>query len=319
MGHDVYSFDPGFLLVPPYKSQYTVLEMFQRQFSRIANRLQPLRKTILEITNRRFLHQSKVFAPNLILVIKGEQIYPETIRRVRELKVPVINWSFDDPFSWSNEPLETISAYDHFIVVDQAYREHACAALPRARVSYLPQCCDPDVHKKIALTPSEQDAYRNDVCIVGSMYHHRAQMLEGIEDFDLGVWGEFWNRSSNKSLRRHYRGRSVFALEKTKVFNACKIVLNTHHPQAIRATNLRTFEVTGSGAFLLSDRREDLTRLYREGEEFVGFESNEDLRAKIAYYLAHPVERVRIAQQGQRRAYAEHTYELRLKQLLALI
>ncbi len=318
MGHAARVVDPGFLLVPPYKGNYNFAETLLWQIARVTNRVKPLRALILDAANRRVVRAAQSFQPDLILVIKGEQIFPRTVERLRQSQARVVNWCFDDPFLWLSRPAETLAAYDHFLVVDRAYVEQARTRVPNARVEYLPQCCDPDVHKTVALTPTERARYGNAVCFVGSMYPHRAQLLEGLDDFDFGIWGNFWDRAPDAGLRRCYRGREVYGGEKTKVFNASQIVLNTHHPQAIRATNLRTYEVTGCGAFLLSDRREDLTRLYREGEEIVCFEDKDDLRDKIAYYLSHPDARARIARQGQQRAYAEHTYERRLQKLLAL-
>jgi spore maturation protein CgeB len=318
MQHDVRVFDPGFLLVPPYRNYYTILETGLRQLVRVTNRVPPLRLVILNLTNRRFLREVESFRPDLILAVKAEQIFPRTILQARQLRTAAFNWCFDDPFLWLEQPDELMAAYDHVLLVDRAYVETAQVRVPHARVAYLPQCCDPDIHKTIALTPAERQRFGNDVCFVGSMYPYRAQLLAGLGDLDLGIWGNYWSHADDLALRTSYRGREAYGIEKTKVFNASKIVLNTHHPQAIRATNLRTFEVTGCGGFLLVDRREDLMRLYREGEEFVAFEGKDDLRNKIEYYLSHPDEREKIGRQGQRRAYAEHTYARRLNELLAL-
>lgn len=319
MGHAVRVSDPGSWLVPPYKGRYTLTENIQRQMLRIVHRLPPVRAAIIAANNRRLLRESRLFQPDLLLVIKGEQINPETITDICRLKIRAINWCFDDPFRWIDRADETIAAYDYFLTVDQTYIEKAQARLPNAQVGYLPQCCDPDVHRTFVLTPTEQEHYGNDVCFVGSMYLHRVSLLRDVAKFDFGIWGGFWDRASDPNLRSCYRGREVYGMEKTYVFNASKIILNTHHPQAIRATNLRTYEVTGCGAFLLSDRREDLLRLYREDEEFVGFDSADELREKITYYLAHAETRVQIARRGQQRAHAEHTYEQRLCQVLARV
>jgi len=317
MGHTVRVSDPGNWLVPPFKGYYTLGDNFQRLILRVTNRLLPLRSAIIAVNNRRLLREVQIFQPDLLLAIKGEQIYPETIAQIRRAKIRAINWCFDDPFLWIGNAEETIAAYDCFLMVDHAYIEKAKVRLPGANVDYLPQCCDPEIHRTLALTPVERQRYGNGVCFVGSMYPHRVQLLQAVAEFDFGIWGSYWNRAPDPNLRRCYRGREAYGLEKTRVFNASKIVLNTHHPQAVRATNLRTYEVTGCGAFLLSDRREDLLRLYRENEEFVGFENADDLREKIVYYLEHFEARAQIAKRGQQRAHAEHTYKIRLNQLLA--
>ena len=319
MGHAVRAFDPGWLLVPPYKNRYALAEIFLRQVVRVTNRLAPLRATIHAATNARLARAARAWSPDVVLVVKGEQILPRTIARIRAARVTTINWCFDDPFLWLAQPEETLASYDCFFVVDHAYVARARARVPHARVEYLPQCCDPDIHKTLPLAPAERARLGNAVCFVGSMYPHRVEMFAGLEQFDFGIWGSFWRRAPHAGLRRCYRGREAYGIEKTRVFNASHIVLNTHHPQAIRATNLRTYEVTGCGAFLLSDRRDDLTRLFREGVEFVGFEGREDLFAKITYYLDHADARATIARQGQARTHAEHTYENRLTQLLARV
>ena len=49
-----------------------------------------------------------------------------------------------------------------------------------------------------------------------------------------------------------------------KFFNQSKIVLNIHFPQDIPfRTNIRTFETTGCGSFLLTDNTIDLHTFFK--------------------------------------------------------
>ena len=56
--------------------------------------------------------------------------------------------------------------------------------------------------------------------------------------------------------------------------------------------------------------------LFRDGEHLVFFDGEQDLKAKVHYYLTQPLERARIAAAGRSRVLAEHTYKQRLLCLL---
>jgi spore maturation protein CgeB len=82
--------------------------------------------------------------------------------------------------------------------------------------------------------------------------------------------------------------------------------------------NPRTFEIAACGAFQLVDGRSLLGELFSD-EEMVKFSDLHDLRDKIDYYLQRPEKRAEFAEKGRRRVLAEHTYEKRMEELLALI
>ena len=99
-----------------------------------------------------------------------------------------------------------------------------------------------------------------------------------------------------------------------KVFNASKIVLDIYDP-AIRGyeVTLRTFEATGCGSFILTERGYALDELFRIGKELVCYNDEDELQELIEYYLDANDERNEIAARGQERAYKEHTNEKRMK------
>lgn len=83
------------------------------------------------------------------------------------------------------------------------------------------------------------------------------------------------------------------------------------------AVNQRVFDVPAAGAFLLTDRRAQLESMFEPGREIVLFESPEEVPELLARYLADAPARRRVAQAGRARVLAEHTYEHRLRSLLA--
>ena len=73
----------------------------------------------------------------------------------------------------------------------------------------------------------------------------------------------------------------------------------------------------GSGGFLLSNYQADFLEHFLPGEDYVYYESKEDLLARIDYYLQHDKERADIARNGHDKVAAGHTFRHRIREMLA--
>ena len=82
---------------------------------------------------------------------------------------------------------------------------------------------------------------------------------------------------------------------------------------------LRCFDILGSGGFLLTNYQADFEGQFTAGEDYVYYESKQDLYEKVAYYLAHEEERIAIAKHGHDTARALHTYTTRLRQMMDML
>jgi spore maturation protein CgeB len=71
---------------------------------------------------------------------------------------------------------------------------------------------------------------------------------------------------------------------------------------------LRDFEVPMAGGFYLVEKAADYDEHFESGHEVETWETLPELEDKIRYYLGHEEERLAIAQAGQRRALAEHSW-----------
>ena len=80
---------------------------------------------------------------------------------------------------------------------------------------------------------------------------------------------------------------------------------------------MRIFEGTACGALMLTDSTANgLRDLFEVGREIAVYHDDADLIRQIEYYLAHPEERVRIAQAGQARTQREHLYTHRAQSIV---
>ena len=101
------------------------------------------------------------------------------------------------------------------------------------------------------------------------------------------------------------------------VFKRSKINLNITLRSIRSGIPLRVFDIMGAGGFLLSNYQADFQDLFVPDEDFVYYESKEDLLRKVGYYLNHEDERKAIARNGHEKIAAKHTYRHRVKEMLA--
>lgn len=101
------------------------------------------------------------------------------------------------------------------------------------------------------------------------------------------------------------------------VFKHARINLNITLRSIKSGIPLRAFDILGAGGFLLTNYQTDFMDCYIPGEDFVYYESKEDMLAKIDYYLKHEDERAAIAKNGFERTAANHTYKHRIEEMLS--
>ncbi|MCA9911522.1 MAG: glycosyltransferase family 1 protein, partial [Anaerolineae bacterium] len=83
--------------------------------------------------------------------------------------------------------------------------------------------------------------------------------------------------------------------------------------------NIRLFETAAAGIFQITDERPGVREWFTPGENIVTYSDEDDLREKVAYYLAHDDERTRIATAGQAHVYSAHSYDARAAELERLV
>jgi hypothetical protein len=97
-----------------------------------------------------------------------------------------------------------------------------------------------------------------------------------------------------------------FGEGRDRLIGSAKILLNIHHYDDDGLEAPRLFDCLSRGAFLLSEKASNC-RPFVSGRDFVEFESLEDLKIKIRYFLANENIRKEIAESGKEAA-GRHTF-----------
>jgi hypothetical protein len=271
------------------------------------------------LVNALLRRRAAEWQPDVILFFKAENIRWRTTAWLREhTNALLFNWDLDNPFWPSNtsmDLLRSIPQYDCF----GSLAEHFIAPLHSLgcpRVDYMPMFFIPDRFQvDRALSEEDRQRFACDLLFIGRATPERADMLRPLADRDLALYGPDWESmlAGDDPLRRCVRGGFLDGVDYAKALRSCRIAINVLVTQCKGANNLRTFEATGCGAFLLTEySREQAETLFRAGEEIVCYRDAEELVAVAQRYLDDEDARACIAAAGQRRCLAEHTLGDRL-------
>lgn len=273
------------------------------------------------------------FQPDLVLVLNGLHFFPEdhlsNIDRLRQRGIRCAVWFADDPYL-TDDSSRHAPHYDYVFT-----NEQACVPLYESlgvpHVHHLPLAVHPELFRPLR-TNAE---YAYDICFIGMGFQNRIRIFDEIapylQDKKVIMAGFNWQRLTRYPLlARFIQNRWIPVPETVHYYNGAKVVINMHrtvHPGMDNhnsgmwpavSVNPRTFEISGSGAFQLSDVRDELQSLYAIGSEIEAYRDANELMQKIDHYLRHEEERNRVAVRGYRRTIRDHTFVERIGRLLAL-
>ena len=259
------------------------------------------------------LAQIEEFRPDLVLNQDLFHVDTRLARRIKAIGKPVLvgQVGIEPPRG------EDWSVYD--LMISQLPRiVHAFrAAGVRSEVCHL--AFEPAILDALPAAPAPDI----EVSFVGSVsvdHQQRIALLEAVaERYDLQLWGSRpQTLPASSPLHRCFQGE-VWGTEMYQVLRRSRITLNSHIDLAGReAGNMRLFEATGVGAFLLTDFKDNLDTLFEPDREVVAWRSIGDCLSAIGRYLVDHDGRAAIARAGQTRTLAQHTYHQRAREILRM-
>ena len=226
--------------------------------------------------------------------------------------------------NWRHMPYwrEIASFYDTFFHIQPGDFDAALDAVGCGHHPFVQTACDPELHCPIVLSEEERALYAADVSFAGAAYFNRAQLFQGLTDYDFALWGVDWDV---RELRAHVRRPNERFTHETfrKIVAGSKINVNLHssttHPGVnpeCDAINPRVYEIAACGGFQLCDPCMGLAHQFDLESELPTYRTLAELREKIAFYLEHADERKAIAARCRERVLKEHTYVHRAEAML---
>jgi len=258
-----------------------------------------------------------------ILIFKGMELFPATIKALRHHASLLANFNADHPFefyspgSGNKNVLNSIPLYDvHFSyarnIVEQLKQRFGKEAyrIPFGYNSYVQ--CPPDF---------ASTTYKNRVLFVGDYDNYRAGYLNKLRFKGLDIYGNLkWRTRTllQQYVHAAYKNKPLFGNDYAKAAISSTCMINLLRQQNLKedSHNMRTFEVPGYGGLLLSQRTSEQLEYFEEDKEAIYFDTVDELNDKLCWLCKNEIAAGRIKQAGYERALrSDYSYDQRSSQL----
>ncbi|WP_371373429.1 glycosyltransferase [Sporomusa aerivorans] len=275
------------------------------------------------------------YSPDLIIMLGWTEEHVGIKRKwIREhvttTGIPFVYWATEDPIHTNVLTVPFIKQVRPrfvFTVSKEMVPYYESLGFPSAHLDFGYHPC---IHKR----EEKLDGYACSIAVVANAYpgvikvypqFYRLQSLRTLispllkAGYRVDFWGSRWTEMEEIlgcRLPREYVHGYLPYPEAYKVYNSADIVLGLQNTTS--QVTMRTYEILGSGGFLLTSNTPAVTDLFEPGQHLAVAATPEETVETVQYYLDHPEEREKTRRQGQT-AVACHSYKHRAESIVHLL
>ena len=269
--------------------------------------------------NKRINQSVYDFKPDIIVIIKGNNVYPSTLKKIKDefKKVIILSWTADNMIkkhnsSWFFE--KSISLYDvHFTTKSNIINK--LTNLGAKKVIFLNKA-----YSKYHHFPEEfNKIYDFEVLFIGSAEIDRYNSMKYIADngINVNIYGNMWDKKYKSSTNLKINRKELVGKSYREAISSSKITLCFLRKINDDLQTDRTMEIPACKGFMLAERTNEHINLFKENEEAAYFESNEELLQKVRFYLSNPNKIDKIKNSGYERAVSsKYSFDDMVKEIL---
>lgn len=253
------------------------------------------------------------------------QFEHETLIKLKE-KYCTINWFGDD--QWRFDSFTKYYANDFtWCVTTDVFSIEKYQRLGQSNV-ILSQWAAIDSH----IDYISDCSYRYDVSFVGGYHPYRdwfIKTFESISGLSVAKFGHGWPAGSisAEDMVQLFQQTKVNlnisnsnSLDIRYLFSSPKALLNSIRSRKVQSqVKARNFEIPFFGGFELTDFVPSIDRYFDIGKEIVCYSNVEEAALQALFYLENQQEREVVKNAGHHKAYANHGYIHRIKEVLEAI
>lgn len=254
---------------------------------KFARRLAP--NLLWRQTNSDLINLATSYAPDVIWLFKGMDIFPATVRALRTRGWHPVAYNADHPFDFSSRGsgnsnvAQAIPEYDLYMTFSRHIADQLAERHPSLNV-----CVLPFGHA----VSDETYADLNDVkeaqclCFVGTPDQRRVAMIRVLLDagLDVDIYGSGWEKVASRISRARFHG-PVFGNDMYRALRRYRVQLNFLRPHNIKSHNMRSFEAPACGAIMLAEDTVEHREFFRPGVEAFYFADDEELVSQARQLL----------------------------------
>ncbi|WP_079914694.1 glycosyltransferase [Paenibacillus sp. 32352] len=287
------------------------------------------------LTKKKIASLISSYKPQLLMTVGwGPEQTKEKQRWMRQYAsisgIPLIYWSTEDPNFTAEFTLPLIRRMKPDFVFTISARTAAYYRKLGIRAAHLDFGFSPSIHRRVK--PLQK--YRHKIAVVANAYpqvlsrypkHFRRKALNLLirpllsAGIRVDFYGADWEKMKpylGKTVPRGWIHGKLPYQNANQVYSSSQIMLGLQNYRDM--VTQRTYEILGSGGFLLTIDTPGVRRVGKPGRDFAVSTSPEDTVRLVHHYLEHPSARERIRRQGNRTVY-RHNYTNRAKRMLSIL
>lgn len=239
--------------------------------------------------NRLILEKVKDERPDVVWVFKGMEVYPNTLRAIRECGVFLVNFNPDHPYHFTgygsgNRNIVTgLREYDlHFCYAKSVMERIAHETkIVVKRLPFGYAVSDGDFQKIESVNENLR------ACFIGFCDAARLAVVRELSStcIPIDVYGTGWSGKLQESEMLRING-PVYNEEYWRKLRSYRVQINMLRPHNAGNHNMRTFEVPAVGGILLTARSYEQSEFFEVGREIFDFGSFSELASNASELLS---------------------------------
>lgn len=237
---------------------------------------------------------------DIVIVLRGRVEYNPKPNHIN------LMWNISHPDDIS---LEEYERYDYVFIASNKFANEISNQV-NTNVNSLLQCTDPEI-----FYPSENKEFKEDILFVGITRDEFRTIIKDLSNthHNYSVYGMGWEKFIDE---KYIKGEFIPNNILNQAYSSCKILLNDHW-EDMRLKDFpsnRLFDALACGTFVISDEIDSAKTIFEDN--IITYTNSEDLEKKLDYYLSHNEERELIAKKGQDLVLKNHTFDIRVDEIL---
>ena len=229
--------------------------------------------------------------PAFVMAAKGTYLHAKTIRRIRSLGIPFVNYYSDNPYCgvpWNprksstqrRDLIQVMREYDRVWIWERGMAKRLRA--DGVHADYLPFGVDPEISRPVVQEACVECGIHHAVVFIGQHSDKRGAHVAAIKRFPVALWGSRWGRAERIFSGRHQiHQRAAFARACAALYSMAEVSLNIVDDLNMPGHNMRTFEIPASGGLLMSTYTAEQAEFFPEEEAALYYREPGEIDEKI--------------------------------------
>ncbi|MEI6411550.1 MAG: glycosyltransferase [Bacteroidota bacterium] len=289
---------------------------YRKLIDRVLIRLFRSKNPYYDKLNKHILSETLKYAPDVVLVFKGMELYPETLKAIKSSGIFLTNYNPDHPFiitmrgSGNQNVTQSVPLYDlHF-----SYSKDLMARFEKEY--HIPSVYLPFGFElsEIEFNKLEIQDEISKICFIGNPDEIRVKTIIFLlnEGFNIDVYGIDWGKYIDPKL---FSGlnifNAIFGTQFWSVARSYRVQLNIFRPHNVGSHNMRTFEIPAVGGIMLAPDSPEHRAFFEDDKEAFFYENAAEMVQKAKEILEMPLAEAELIRKNARAKSLAAHYDYR--------